>query len=124
MKRFDQINVIPFIDIMLVLLAIVLMTATFIAQGKIKIDVPVATSSESLPSDNLHEIAIDQHKVYYFDEEAIHFHTLQRKIKALPRTTAIQLRVEKSVPFENFIKVVDILKNQQMEHLTIVTRKP
>jgi biopolymer transport protein ExbD len=33
MKRFDQINVIPFIDIMLVLLAIVLTTATFISQG-------------------------------------------------------------------------------------------
>lgn len=31
MKKFDQINVIPFIDIMLVLLAIVLMTATFIS---------------------------------------------------------------------------------------------
>ena len=40
MKKFDQINVIPFIDIMLVLLAIVLMTATFIAQGKIDAKTP------------------------------------------------------------------------------------
>ena len=42
MKKFDQINVIPFIDIMLVLLAIVLMTATFIAQGKIDVNLPTS----------------------------------------------------------------------------------
>ena len=34
MKKFDQINVIPFIDIMLVLLAIILMTATFTPRAK------------------------------------------------------------------------------------------
>ena len=36
MKKFDEINIIPFIDIMLVLLAIVLITASFISQGKIQ----------------------------------------------------------------------------------------
>ena len=38
MKKFDEINIIPFIDIMLVLLAIVLVTASFISQGKIKVE--------------------------------------------------------------------------------------
>ena len=38
MKKFDEINIIPFIDIMLVLLAIVLVTASFISQGKIKVN--------------------------------------------------------------------------------------
>jgi biopolymer transport protein ExbD len=42
MKRFDQINMIPFIDIMLVLLAIVLTTASFISQGMIPLDLPKA----------------------------------------------------------------------------------
>ena len=40
MKKFDQINVIPFIDIMLVLLAIVLTSASFISQGKIPVTPP------------------------------------------------------------------------------------
>ena len=39
-KRFDSINVIPFIDIMLVLLVMVLTTATFIRQGIINVDLP------------------------------------------------------------------------------------
>jgi len=40
MKKFDSINVIPFIDIMLVLLAIVLTTATFVANGQLDIALP------------------------------------------------------------------------------------
>lgn len=45
-KKFDQINVIPFIDIMLVLLVMVLTTATFIKQGVIPVDLPEASSAE------------------------------------------------------------------------------
>lgn len=45
-KRFDSINVIPFIDIMLVLLVMVLTTATFIKQGIIPVDLPQAKASE------------------------------------------------------------------------------
>lgn len=47
MKKFDQINVIPFIDIMLVLFAIVLTTASFISQGVISVNPP--TSSTAAP---------------------------------------------------------------------------
>lgn len=42
MKRMDQINVIPFIDVMLVLLAIVLTTATFLIEGRLPIRLPPA----------------------------------------------------------------------------------
>jgi len=45
-KRFDQINVIPFIDIMLVLLVMVLTTATFIKQGVIPVELPHAKGSQ------------------------------------------------------------------------------
>ena len=44
-KRFDSINVIPFIDIMLVLLVMVLTTATFIKQGVIPVALPTAKAS-------------------------------------------------------------------------------
>ena len=44
-KRFDDINVIPFIDIMLVLLVMVLTTATFVNQGIIPIELPSAKTA-------------------------------------------------------------------------------
>ena len=60
MKRFDQINMIPFIDIMLVLLAIVLTTASFISQGLIPVDLPKAEQSEPAKGDEKSlEIAIN-----------------------------------------------------------------
>jgi len=44
-KKFDSINVIPFIDIMLVLLVMVLTTATFIKQGVIPVALPEAKAT-------------------------------------------------------------------------------
>ena len=53
MKRIDTINVIPFIDIMLVLLVMVLTTATFVKTGLIPVDLPEAKGSaaEHKPSE-------------------------------------------------------------------------
>lgn len=48
-RRMDTINIVPFIDIMLVLLVIVLTSATFIAQGKIPIAIPQAQGSQEIP---------------------------------------------------------------------------
>ena len=45
-KRGDGLNIVPFIDIMLVLLALVLSISTFVSQGKIKVEVPNASSTE------------------------------------------------------------------------------
>jgi len=44
-KEFDYINVIPLVDVMLVLLTIVLMTSTFIATGTLPVELPKATKS-------------------------------------------------------------------------------
>ena len=124
MKRFDQINVIPFIDIMLVLLAIVLMTATFIAQGKLSIDVPDAESSETLTDEQQYEIAVDANGDYYFDEVTLTLSELSEKLIDLKRDAPIVLRVDKAATFEKFIAVVDLLKKNQLERLSIITRQP
>ena len=52
MPKKEGLNVIPLIDIMLVLLAIVLSISTFIAQGNIKIDLPNSESAEKKQDEN------------------------------------------------------------------------
>ena len=59
MRPLAQMNVIPFIDIMLVLLAVVLTTATFVAQGKIPVALPQATQTEPVANEPAVEITID-----------------------------------------------------------------
>jgi biopolymer transport protein ExbD len=124
MKRFDQINVIPFIDIMLVLLAIVLTTATFISQGRLDITVPSA--SKSLPAADAAtplSIAIDAEQQLYVDEIPLSLDELTTRIKSLASDTPITLRVDQAVPFQRFVEVIDLLKQYRLNRLSIITRK-
>ena len=122
MKRFDQVNVIPFIDIMLVLLAIVLTTATFINQGKITLELPSAeNTSTDFPKDPS-KITVDQEEQYYFNEESVDFEILVTKLNSLTPDDPILLYVDKSVRFEQFIKIIDALKVNQLDNLSIMTR--
>ncbi len=124
MKRFDQINVIPFIDIMLVLLAIVLTTATFISQGLLDVDVPEAGHAH--PADNRHtrEIAIDADSHFYLDTKPVSLSELKTALKSFTHDTPIVLRVDRKVTFDTFITIIDQLKANQLDHLSIVTRAP
>jgi len=56
-ERFDKMNVIPFIDIVLVLLVIVLATATFVKNQAIQVDLPTASSKQSEEKKNI-QIAV------------------------------------------------------------------
>lgn len=122
MKRIDTVNVIPFIDIMLVLLAIVLTTATFIYQGKITLDLPEADHAETLSDPEGVEIAIDAREQIYFNQTAVDKETLGERLGTLYENTPIILYVDKSVRFEHFVTVIDLLKANNLETLSIVAR--
>lgn len=124
MKRFDQINMIPFIDIMLVLLAIVLTTASFISQGLIPVDLPKAEQSQQASSDEkVLEIAINAQNQIFFEGNPVVAADLSGKLEAYLNTTPVQLRVDKAAAFEYFISVVDVLKAKQFEQLSIQTEQ-
>jgi biopolymer transport protein ExbD len=125
MKRFDQINMIPFIDIMLVLLAIVLTTASFISQGLIPVDLPKAEQSEAAKGDEKTlEITINAQNQLFLDGTAITAADLGAKLAAHPNTTPVLLRVDKVAAFEHFISVVDVLKAKQFANVSIQTEHP
>ena len=66
LKKFDSINVVPFIDIMLVLLVIVLTTATFVAKGIIPVDLSEGKSSQKLTKNKELTITIKQNGDIFF----------------------------------------------------------
>lgn len=124
MKRFDQINVIPFIDIMLVLLAIVLTTASFIATGMLEIDLP--NSKTKTTQDNLFlklEIGINNRNQFLIDNKLESLEDISNRLVALDKETRIVLRVDKSVNFEYFVSIIDLLKLNELNHLSIITRQ-
>jgi len=121
-KRFDQVNVIPFIDIMLVLLAIVLTTATFISQGRIPLELPKAEHAETLSAEDSIEIAIDREERIFLNRSAIEPNGLAKQLALLGRQTPVVLYVDKSVRFARFVTIIDLLKANQLEKLSIVAR--
>jgi biopolymer transport protein ExbD len=123
MKRMDTINVIPFIDIMLVLLAIVLTTATFIVEGRLDIQLPQAEAQAQRPSAEPVEIAIDSAGKIYFDAAPLSAEDLAERLAPLAADTPIVLRVDAETRFARFVAVVDLLKARGLEKLTILTRR-
>lgn len=121
MKRFDQINMIPFIDIMLVLLAIVLMTATFVSQGLIDVNLPQAkqVSEPATGQEEPLEIAVNEQGDLFFAEEKITHEQLADKLAGVSKTQSIVLRVDRRAAFEQFVKILDHLKAGAFENLSI-----
>lgn len=129
MRKMDQINVIPFIDIMLVLLAIVLTTATFIVEGRLPIQLPQATSQTS--SDQRHplEIAIGLDGQLYCEGTPLGIGApglvaLAPRLADLAPDSPIVLRVDAASRFDSFVAVVDLLKSRGLERVSILTRRP
>ncbi|MFT7860087.1 MAG: biopolymer transporter ExbD [Sulfurimonas sp.] len=122
-KRFEQINVIPFIDIMLVLLVMVLTTATFVKQGVIPVDLPQAQAQTKQDKPKELNIYIDKKGKIFLEKEEITLNTLETRLKKVAKETSIILRSDKESRFQDFVSVMDLLKKLQHEQLYIVTKE-
>ena len=120
-KKFDQINVIPFIDIMLVLLVMVLTTATFIKQGVIPVTLPKATHSENKVDKKEMDIFIQKDGTIFLDKQKVELSALEERLSKIPKEQTVVLRSDKEADFQYFVMVMDTLKKYQHEELFIVT---
>ena len=122
-KRFDEINVIPFIDIMLVLLVMVLTTATFIKQGVIPVELPQAKSVDKEDVKKEVTVYVNDKGEMFFEKEKVDLATLEQKLSAVSKEQTVVLRSDKDSRFQDFVSVMDILKRLKHEQLYIVTTK-
>jgi biopolymer transport protein ExbD len=125
MKRIDTINVIPFIDIMLVLLVMVLTTATFIKTGVIPVDLPEAkgVAAEHKPSELKLMIQKDGTLLMGEEKTPISLEQFEQNVVAGGKEMTVVLYSDKEAAFQNFVGVMDVLKRLGHEQLYIVTDK-
>ena len=125
LKRIDTINVIPFIDIMLVLLVMVLTTATFIRTGLIPVDLPEAkgTAAEHKPSELKLTIQKDGTLMLGEDKNPLTIEEFEQRVVAGGKEMTVVLYSDKEAAFQNFVGVMDVLKRLGHEQLYIVTDK-
>jgi biopolymer transport protein ExbD len=119
-QPFDTINVIPFVDIMLVLLTIVLTTSSFVATGRIPINLPKASKSAE-QAQVAKIIELDKAGAIYLDGKPVTTDVLKTSLASLPPETSFIVRADKSVSLQYFVKVVDTLKQLNFTKVAVQT---
>ncbi|WP_373073216.1 TonB system transport protein ExbD [Sulfurimonas sp.] len=122
-KRFDEINVIPFIDIMLVLLVMVLTTATFIKQGVIPVNLPEAKKADKQDTKKEVTIYVNAKGEIFFEKNRVNLKSLKENLSTISKEQTVILRSDKESRFQDFVSVMDILKELEHEQLYIVTKE-
>ncbi len=124
LPKNEGLNIIPFIDITLVLLAIVLSISTLIAYREIKIELPKSQNLQILNNnENKLVILIDKKNNFYINNQIISLNDLTKTINSLNSQTLIELKSDKEAKFESFIQIIDILKYNNHENFQIITEQ-
>lgn len=123
LPKNDSLNIVPFIDIMLVLLCIVLSISTFIASGHLKLSLPNANSSMKNMKKSRTVIIVDDQNNLYFNDILVDKEALRSEIFKLGNSELIEIKSDKESKFETFVWIIDILKEKNHENFSIVTKK-
>ena len=119
-KEFDYINIIPFVDIMLVLLTVVLTTSTFIASGGIPVNLPRA-SADSREALKARTIQVDRNGGIIFDGHIVTTSQLRSSIGSLPKESPFLIRADRDIPLQGFVDVLDTVKNSGFSRVSLQT---
>ena len=123
LKKYDSINVIPFIDVLLVLLAIVLLTSTFITRGIIPISLPNASNADQLKPDKEIILVIQENGDLFIEDKPETIQNIEQIILQSSKETPIHINTDKNTRFESFVEVLDMLKKHNYLNVSIVTKK-
>jgi biopolymer transport protein TolR len=117
-----DINIVPFVDVMLVLLIIFMITAPIIQSG-IDVSLPKTKTVREISQDRL-VVTINKAQLVYLGNDAINIHDLGAKVRSQmrnPQADAVYLRCDETVPFGTFAAVVDTLRQSGIENVSVVT---
>ena len=123
LKKYDSINVIPFIDVLLVLLTIVLITSTFVSKDIIPISLPTATNANNIKVNKEIIIIIKDDGTLLCNNDIEGLENIKNHILQFPKDTPIHINSDKNAKFEIFVSVLDILKQYEYSNISIVTKK-
>jgi biopolymer transport protein TolR len=126
-KRIAEINVVPYIDVMLVLLVIFMVTAPLLTPG-VKVDLPQAAAS---PVDNPDRetlvVTVDRRGKLFLDDREISARDLQSKVAAILRVrpqTPVLIRGDRQVAYNDVVQTMVLLQAAGAPSVGLVTQSP
>ncbi len=117
-RNIDQINVIPLVDVMLVLLVIVLTTATFISTGQIPVNLAKAkevSDRQDVPI----VIALTAEGNLFVNDTPVPEGSLPTVLSSRPRESAVVVRADKVTLLEKFVALVDEIRGLGFQQVSL-----
>lgn len=122
-EALAEINMIPLIDIMLVLLVIFIITAPLLTHS-VKVDLPKASSVPDLTRPDNVQVAIDGAGQVYWNGEAVTsdaFADRLRTAAAFSPQPELHLRAERTTPYEKVAEVMSAAAREGLARIAFVT---
>ncbi|MDO8546793.1 MAG: biopolymer transporter ExbD [Nitrospirales bacterium] len=122
-RRFmAEINIVPLVDVVLVLLVIFMVTAPMLYRG-MDINLPRSSSNTIKPEERV-VLTVERDRRVYVDKELIPLAQLLQKMDALRRKNpdvSVFLRADQDVPYGTVVQVMDSVKKAGIVKLGMVT---
>jgi biopolymer transport protein ExbD/biopolymer transport protein TolR len=118
----SEINITPFVDVVLVLLIIFMLTAPILESG-MELDLPKTRTVRRAPQEKI-VVTIDKDKNYYVGDNMVNIHLLGETVKKRLNgdlNQPVYIRCVASVNVGTFVQVADALKDANLTNLNIVT---
>jgi len=119
----SDINVTPFVDVMLVLL-IIFMVATPMMQSGVPIDLPQGKGASEV-GDNSQPLtlSLDKDGILYLMDKALERDQLIEKLQSLPPKTVekIYIRAHKSLSYEQVVSLMSLLSSKGFGRIVLIT---
>ena len=117
-----EINVTPFVDVVLVLLIIFMITAPVLQSG-IEVNVPKTRTVKEITEERL-VISIDRQQRVYLGNDPVNLSEIGARLREKlrdPERMQVYLRSDENVPFGAFATVMDAIKQAGITNISIVT---
>ena len=125
-KPYDDINITPMLDLAYVLLVIFIIMTTASVQG-IKVELPKASSAQSLAKPQTKAITINNNGDIFLDAYPVTLQELENRLrtqKALTPEFPIIVKGDASVQYQKVMDVLDLLRRLDLNQVGLVTGKP
>lgn len=117
-RELNQINVIPLVDVMLVLLVIVLTTATFISTGQIPVNLAKAKEAGDRKDVPI-VITLTAEGSLFMNDQPVPQAGLTSVLVLHPRESLVVVRADKVTLLERFVEIVDEVRGLGFQQVSL-----